>query len=87
MITISKQQASNSLLMEYYADRHILKEKIELMERKFKCSLSEFEKRISSSKEHFENWEAFIEWKAFQASLNSIELKISELEHGEFSLA
>ena len=48
---------------------------------KYSCDSNEFEVRVKkSSKEDFEKWDDYIEWKAYINSLKEIELKLKELK-------
>ena len=48
-----------------------VKERINYFERKHGCSLKAFEDRIAHLPEDFERWDDFIEWKAYEDSLNA----------------
>ncbi len=59
-----------------------IKEKIKFFEKKYKCSFEEFEKKISEkNKEKFEEWDDYIEWKAYVESLKDLEGKLKEVEN------
>ncbi len=61
-----------------------IKEKIKFFEKKYKCSFEEFEKKIlNKNKEKFEEWDDYIEWKAYVESLRELERKLREVENAE----
>ena len=51
----------------------LTKEKLELFEKKYKCTFKEFEKKVKSGEgqENFEKWDDYIEWKAYEESLRN----------------
>ena len=66
MITISKKNVADRILLSNLAELRLLSDKIALFEKKYKTTLSEFENKIKTQKEeNFEMWDDFIEWKAF----------------------
>ena len=56
-------------------DLHIVKEKLALFEKKYGKTFSEFEKEVLS-KEDFEKWDDYLEWKAYLKSLRELEALI-----------
>jgi len=61
-------------LIKFY-DLHIVKEKIALFEKKYGKIFSEFEKKVLT-KEDFEKWDDYLEWKAYVKSLEELEASI-----------
>jgi len=53
-------------------DLHIIREKLLLFEKKYGKTFSEFEKEVLS-KENFEKWDDYLEWKAYLKSLKELE--------------
>jgi len=53
-------------------DLHIIREKLLLFEKKYGKTFSEFEKEVLS-KEDFEKWDDYLEWKAYLKSLKELE--------------
>ncbi len=51
---------------------HIVKEKLTLFEKKYGKTFSDFEKEVLS-KEDFEKWDDYLEWKAYLKSLKELE--------------
>lgn len=88
MITITKQQITEWILLDYLAKLHSLKEKISYYNKKYNTNFEEFEKQIkTASKEDFEKWDDYIEWKAFNSFYNSYQNQIEEVKNGNFQLA
>jgi hypothetical protein len=56
-----------------------VKEKIRFFENKYGCSFEEFEKRLKEGEENFEEWDDYIEWKAYVESLRDLELRLREI--------
>jgi accessory colonization factor AcfC len=57
-----------------------VKERINSFERKHGCCLKAFEDRIARLPEDFEQWDDFIEWKAYADSLRDLESKLKKIE-------
>jgi len=56
-----------------------VREKLRFFEKKYGCSFDEFEKRIKEGKEKFEEWDDYIEWKAYVESLRDLERRLREI--------
>ena len=78
MITISKNNISEWLLLDMFSEMHIAKDKIRFYEKKYNTSFSIFEKQINSEKENIDQYDDYIEWKAYIRMLQSIEKKIKQ---------
>ncbi len=88
MVTISKQQMAEWILLDYLARTHSLKEKISLFVKKYNTNFESFETQIkTTSKEDFEKWDDYIEWKAFHNFYVSYLKQIEEVKNGNFQLA
>ncbi|MBK8398315.1 MAG: hypothetical protein IPL26_24125 [Leptospiraceae bacterium] len=88
MVTISKQQMAEWILLDYLARTHSLKEKISFYLKKYNTNFEEFEKQVTTaSKEDFEKWDDYIEWKAFHNFYSSYLIQIEEVKNGNFQLA
>ena len=61
----------------------LVREHIKLYEQKYGCGFQEFEKRVKQEAENFAQWDDYIEWKAYQKSLEGLKKKISEIEHAK----
>lgn len=87
MVTLSKNEVINSILLESHAQHTVLNDKAALFARVHGCSLPEFEKKIKNQPESFSDWDELIEWKACQAAIYDLEKRITEVEHGEYTFA
>lgn len=88
MQTLSKQQVSNWVLLDYYAQKQIFQEKIHFLEKKHATDFISFEQQIEqASDENFEAWDDYIEWKAYQQFLSELLIKIDDIKHGDFQMA
>ena len=86
MITINKKEISDLLLMEEYAKLHATESKLAFFEKKYNLSFEVFKEKILS-KEVFDEYDDFIEWKAFKDRKSSILEKIASIKDGEFQVS
>lgn len=62
----------------------LVKEKLELLARKYHCTFLEFEKGTrGKEKEDFEVWDDYIEWKAYDKTLQELEAKLKKIESAQ----
>ena len=88
MVTISKQQMAEWILLDYLAKTHSLKEKISVYVKKYNKNFEDFEKEVNTApKEDFEKWDDYIEWKAFHNFYKTYIEQIEEVKNGNFQLA
>jgi len=57
-----------------------VREKIRFFENKYGCSFEEFERKLKEKEEKFEEWDDYIEWKAYIESLKDLERKLKEIK-------
>ncbi|RLI78627.1 hypothetical protein DRP07_10895 [Archaeoglobales archaeon] len=57
-----------------------VREKIRFFENKYGCSFEEFERKLKEKEEKFEEWDDYIEWKAYIESLRDLERKLKEIK-------
>jgi len=83
-ITVSKDEIKRYLKISILSEMTLTKEKIKTFEKKYGCTFEEFEETIKSSdKEVFEQWDEYIEWKAYIESLNELERKMRAIENAK----
>ncbi len=58
--------------LEFLYELHIIKEKIRLFKEKYKKDFKEFEQEVLE-KEEFEKWDDYLEWKAYEKTLEYLE--------------
>jgi len=56
-----------------------IREKIKFFGNKYGCSFEEFERKLKEKEEKFEEWDDYIEWKAYIESLRDLERKLKEI--------
>ena len=77
MPTLSKQQVSNWVLLDYTAQKQLLQDKINFLEKKHKTDFNSFEKNINqATTDNFEIWDDYIDWKAYNQLLIKLLTKI-----------
>ncbi len=64
-------------------DLHQAEEKCKLFHIKYNLDYEQFEKKIQDSeRESFEEWDDYMEWKAFQHVITKLETERKELDLG-----
>ena len=82
-IIVSKDEIIEYKKLKVISEITLTKEKVSLFERKYGCSIDEFRKRMENSKESFEEWDDYIEWKANFELLKDLENKLTELDNAK----
>ena len=71
-----------------YYELHIAEDKIKLFETKYNCRFEDFEKQVSDkSDENFDEWDDYIEWKAYEKTKEGLLKQKSDIEHGNYQFA
>lgn len=80
MLTLTKKQIGNWVLLDYLSQRQVFQEKISFLEKKYNLDLNAFEQQVENNTiENFEAWDDLIEWKAYNQFLSEINLKITDI--------
>lgn len=88
MHTLSKKEVGNWILLDYIAQKQVLLEKINLLEKKYSTDFLSFEKKIEqAATEDFTAWDDYIEWKAYRTFLSDLLSKIDDISNGRFQMA
>lgn len=88
MITVDKDHISRLMLFEAYAEKHQAEEKIRLYHQKYSRSFDAFEDHIqNAAEENFENFDDYIEWKAYRKIADEINSRIAELKLANIKVA
>ena len=87
MTTINKQQVSELILMETYADLHKVQDKIKFFEKKYNTPFENFEKIMNQEAENFEKYDDYIEWKAYLTQRQDLRQKINDIQNGNYKVA
>ncbi len=87
MVQVSKQSVQQWMMFEYLTKKHRFQDTINIFERKYGMTYSEFEKRIETAeKEIFEEWDDSIDWKAAHEFLIRINNKIQDIKKGNIEV-
>jgi len=66
MLTINKQDICNLLVLDYLSSLHTVREKLCLLETKYHSSWEVFVDHLHAShEENMQQWDDYIEWKAY----------------------
>lgn len=88
MHTVSKQQISHWVLLDYQAQRQLFEAKINFFKKKYNLDFQSFERQLKqATTENFEAWDDSIEWKAYEQFLSELLTKIEDIKHGNFQVA
>jgi len=82
-VFVSKEDVREFLRLNIISQIVLVKEKLKFFERKYGCSFEEFERRVREGKEVFEEWDDYIEWKAYVESLRDLEEKLGQVENAK----
>jgi len=83
-LKISKDEIKEYEKLKVISQVAVVREKIELFEKKYRCCLDNFSKEINKREsEDFDMWDDYIEWKAYKKSLQELKQKIKEIDDAE----
>jgi len=81
-ISVSRKEVIEYKKLELISQIASIKSKIEQFESKYGCKFEEFEKKVrESTDENFEEWDDYIEWKAYVKALEDLKEKLKEIEN------
>jgi len=69
--------------LKFLSEITLTKEKLNLFENKYDCTLEVFRTRIEKSEEKFEEWDDYIERNAYSERLNDLKKKLNELDNAK----
>lgn len=87
MWTVSKNEVADLLRLDLMARLREAKEKEALYERTHQQSFETFEQTVRQGEEDFEQWDDYVEWKAYRRVRRDLEQKIEALRRGDFEVA
>ncbi|MBC8485140.1 MAG: hypothetical protein H8D45_03760 [Bacteroidetes bacterium] len=88
MLVIEKQRVADWMLLSYHAEQRQLHDRIVIYENKYNQSFKEFEKNIKQKEnESFDEWDDYIEWKAYNDFYSQITKMINDIKSGNFQVA
>ena len=86
MVIVKKKDIVDALLIEAYGEMHQIKEKIRFFQGKYQQDFEDFSKSVKKSDEDFEQFDDYIEWKAYQKVYYETIQKIEDLKSGNFQV-
>jgi len=78
-ITVSGEEIKEYEKLKIISQLTPIKEKIKFFEKKYGCSLEDFERSLKEKEESFEEWDDYIEWRAYVESLRDLERRLREI--------
>ena len=77
-IEVNKQDVENYVRMKIFTELTLIREKLRLFQKKYNCNFTDFEKKVTTAEEeNFEEWDDYMEWKAFNNKYTRLEEKVS----------
>jgi len=88
VITLDKKRVAGEVLLELLAERHRLREALDVLRRQHGVPLeSDWEKLATDADEDTALYDAWIEHRGLGAALQAVESEIAGIRHGDFSFA
>ena len=85
---LDKKRAVGAVLLELLAERHRLREALDVLRRQHGASLeSAWEKLATDADENTALYDAWIEHRGLSATQQAVESEITGIRHGDFSFA
>ncbi len=79
MVVVSKEDLVAFKKMEIMSEMSLLSEHTALFNKKYGCSLDQFNERIRKSEEDYSSWDDFIEWKAYEEKIAELRSLLERL--------
>lgn len=86
MLTVKKSDIADGLLLELMSDMHVVKDKLAYFEKKYHVSYEVFEQTVKTQEENYQQWDDYIEWKAYIRMLEDISRKMSDITNADFEV-
>lgn len=75
-------------MLDYMAQKHVLEEKLNFLEKKYATDFLSFEQSINqATTEDFAAWDDYIEWMAHRKFLSDLLSKMDDIRNGRFQMA
>ncbi|MFQ5637288.1 MAG: hypothetical protein ACE5IR_04765 [bacterium] len=88
MTTINLETVRDLYYANLIYEIHKSKEKTKFFEQKYSSSFNEFERKIkNATKEEFEKWDDYMEWKTYENLLNKFNKEKKDLEVGDYKIS
>jgi hypothetical protein len=82
-ITVTRSEIKEYEKLKLIAERAPIAEKIKQLEKKYGCTLEEFEAELPNKEEIFEEWDDLIEWKGYTSALADLDQKWQDIENAQ----
>lgn len=83
-LSVTKKEIIEYKKLEIISQIASIKSKIELFESKYGCKFEDFEKKIKDKQdEDFEEWDDYIEWKAYVRTLEELKEELKKIENAK----
>lgn len=86
MLTVKKSDIADGLLLELLSDMHVVKDKLAYFEKKYRVSYAVFEQTVKNQEENYQQWDDYIEWKAYIRMFEDISRKMSDITNADFEV-
>ncbi|MCU0285447.1 MAG: hypothetical protein MUF15_03505 [Acidobacteria bacterium] len=74
------KEMEDFLRMKFLTELTLIKEKLSLFEKKYKSDFPHFESTVKNAEEEdFEQWDDYMEWKAFYNKYNELQKRSHQL--------
>lgn len=80
-ITISKEEIKDIVILKKKVELHNAKERIRLLELKYKKKFLEFEAWMKQTEEKFEVWDDYLQWKAYEHLVKDLIKEIADVDN------
>jgi len=79
-LEVTKREVKDFKKLSIIEELTPLQECVKLFENKYDCSFEEFAKRISTGSKDFEQWDDYIEWKAYREKIKELQHRLGDIE-------
>lgn len=87
MTIITKNVVRDLVSTNVIYELHLVEDKISFFRKRYGTDFISFEKRIhNTSEENFEEWDDYMEWKAYENSYHQLKKEKEDLENGNFKV-
>lgn len=88
MTNLNQSKIKDYYLTEVLYNLHTVESKISLFENKYQAKFEDFSKRINTkNQENFEEWDDYIEWKAYIKSRDELLKQKQDIESGNINIS
>ncbi len=73
-----EKEFQNFMQLKLLSELTIIKEKIKLFQKKYNLKFNEFQKKVKEGEEKFDEWDDYLEWKAYEERAKELKGLIRE---------